>query len=510
MIRRFVSSFASRLSARTLLVAVVFTCLGIALRCAAADGETLEARLLEVLVTYQEPDPFLPWQNLRPGTKEGYGILIGNNRVLTSESLVRGRRLVELRKPRGGEKIAASVEIADPQIDLAILRVADGAFPCADKPVPLAERIDPQGEVHVLQTDDTGQLQRGAAKVLSVQIDRLPLAPHAALVYHLLVDINVRGAAAPVVLDGGLAGLILAYNRDTRIATMLPVSMLRRFIDDTSDSPYQGFAGAGFSWRPLLDPAHRAYLGVASHTGGIHVVACMPGTGADASLDPDDVILAWDGYDVDNQGFYQDPELGRLSFAHLVKGLRAPGDRVPVRIVRDRQEIAVETELMRIDDDLALIPENLERERPEYLVEGGLVLRELDAHYLRAHGADWYKKIDPRLAHLYLARAHRPARRGERVVLLTAVLPDPVNIGYQGFRNMIVTAVNGREVGNMSDVFAAVDAEGHIFSLTLQSVGVDIVLNPDELDEANARLQDLYRIPALRHQASGFGSRETQ
>ena len=81
-----------------------------------AAPQELESALVEVTVSFQEFDPFFPWQQRAPGMRRGYGILVDNSHVLTTENLVRNHRLVELRRLRTGEKIAATVELSDCQI----------------------------------------------------------------------------------------------------------------------------------------------------------------------------------------------------------------------------------------------------------------------------------------------------------------------------------------------------------------------------------------------------------
>ena len=105
------------------------------------------------------------------------------------------------------------------------------------------------------------------------------------------------------------------------------------------------------------------------------------------------------------------------------------------------------------------------------------------------------------MVHTYLAAKHAASAVSEHVVILSGILPDPINIGYQQrFRDEIITAVNGQAVSNMTDVFRIADRDGSLRRLTLKSVGADLVLDEDELAVANARLARQYRVPALRYQ----------
>jgi S1-C subfamily serine protease len=275
---------------------------------------------------------------------------------------------------------------------------------------------------------------------------------------------------------------------------MLPACLLRRFHEDVKQSPYEGFASAGFLWKDLVDPAKRAWLGVTDPGRGVQVLACVPGSGAADALRPGDVVLRWDSFDVDNLGFYEDPDFGRLALSYLVLGRRRPGDAVPCVIVRDKRRIETQVKLGRWSDGDALIPENVEGARAAYLVEGGLILQELSGKYLKAYGGRWEQRVDPRLSHAYTTSRLAPEKPGDRIVVLSGVLPDTANIGYEGFRDAVVTAVNGQPVRNLADVFRAVDRDGCVYRVSLQSVGTDLVLDRASLEEANARLARQYRI----------------
>ena len=337
--------------------------------------------------------------------------------------------------------------------DLALLKITNGADAIETPAVRIAEHVASTGNVEILQFDETSQLQRGKAQIINVSLSELPTAPYPALIFSLLTDLNVNGEGAVAVCDGKIAGLIVSYDPGSRVGHMLPYLMLRHFLNDALKPPYKGFATAGVTWTSLIDPAKREYLGVKQNGKGILVLSCLPGTGSAETLKPNDVILAWDGNSIDNLGFYDDPDFGRLGFANLIKGKHEPGDVVPLVIVRDGTEKTVNVRLDRWLDSAALIPEDVTGEQAEYLVEGGLIIREVTGRYLKSHGPDWQQEVDSRLVHLYLTQRYSPSQPDEHVVILSGVLPASINIGYQNHQDMIITGLNGKPVRNMSDVF---------------------------------------------------------
>lgn len=463
-----------------------------------------EASLVQVIVTTQEQHPILPWQYRETGVRVGYGVAIDGGLILTTEHLVRNARLVELRRPRVGEKTPASVLIADSEVNLALLRTQD-----TDGTRLPGLSVDGSFSRHprltIMQFDETSEVQRGEAQTVQVMIAPLASAPHASLAASLLTDLNVNGEGAPVVVDGKLVGLMMSYSRSERIGHMVPGPVIERFLDLVRSPKYPGFASAGFTWSPLIDPVKRRYLGVTDPGRGVQVLTCLPASGAVGRLQQDDVVMTIDGNEVDNLGFYKDPGLGRVELSNLIKIRHRVGDTISLSVVRDRKPIDVKLTLSHRDDSDNLIPENTEGNPTEYLLCGGILLRELTGQYLQAGTGELRAGVDARLSNLYITRRMNPEKPGDRVVILSIVLPDPVNVGYQAFMNSVVTRINGKEVRNMRDVFRIFDADGGLARISLQNVGVDLVLDETKADEANDRISRNYGIPSLQRRLSGGG-----
>lgn len=466
---------------------------------AAVDGRSSEQRLIQVIVTTQRHNPLFPWLKSPTRTHYGYGFAIGDGRVLTTEHLVRNHTLVELRRARTGLKVPATVEISDAQVDLALLSFEPSEGDRLPLFRDLSEHIGRREDLTILQFDETREIQQGTAKVLQINMTRLPAASYSSLSFKLLTNLNVDGEGVPVLAGNRLAGLMLSYDETERTGEMIPYPVITRFLDDALSPPYTGFATAGFILKPLVDPVKREYLKVDEPDTGILILACIPGTDAAESLMSQDVIISWDGYRIGSLGYYEDPEFGRLPVSYLIKGRLVPGSTVPVTVIRDGNRMEIDVTVNHLEDSASLIPENVEQEQEEYLVQGGLVIRELSGLYLRSRGPNWAKSVDPKLVHIYNTRRLNPSTPGEKVVILSQVLPHPINVGYQEFRDMIVQAVNGEPVHNMADVFRVVDEAGGLERLTLDSTGVDLVMDKLSLKYADSQLADNYRIPELRY-----------
>ncbi len=482
--------------ARHLFNILLFICMTGLLAATPLPLPDYDASVVEVIVTYQEHDPRIPWRKKASAVRHGYGVVIGSGQVLTTEDLVRNQTQVELRRAKSGAKLAANVLEADDQLNTALLTFTN--IPSANvlRPLALADTIRRDDRLTIVKLENTGEFQTSDGQVVELSASTLPRP----LALKVLTQSSIDGNGTPALCNGQIAGLSVAYDKKTQTGVFIPCTTLRRFINDANAPPYKGLAWAGFQFEPLLDPVKRCYLGVTEAQGGIVVTKTTPGSGAAAALQAGDVITTWDGIPIDSQGYYTDRDFGRLRLAYLIGGRRAAGDSVPVILVRDQQPRTVQVLLKRQRDSDEFIPEAGGGEPAEYLVEGGLVLRELTGDYLRASGENWKLQINPRLVYYYFHQDKFAHQRGDHVILLAMVLPDSINVGYQEFRDQAVTAVNGQPVRNMTDVFRAVDSAGGLRRVSLRGCAVDLALDETGLDESNRRIAAQYRIPQLRYQ----------
>lgn len=467
---------------------------------AAATNAPARAQVLDVLVTAQTWDERLPWRYSRPAFRQGYGVAVGGGRVLTIDELVRQATLVELRVPGSSAKYAARVLQAGPQVGLALLGVEDPAFLRRVEPVNMAAHVARGARTRIVQFDDAGAAQEGQGRVVELGVEALPAAPGGVLMMRVLSDLRVMNTGAAVFSDGTLLGILQRYDLSRQAGYILPAPQLASFLREASQPRYTPPPFGGFSWAPLVDPVRRRFFHAPEGDAGVQVVQVFSNSSAAAALRANDVLLRWDGFAVDSQGYYADPEYGRIELEHAISGRHRVGDRVAVELLRNGQPVEVSLTLQPYLDADALIPENMAGVPPAYLVEGGLVIRELSGGYLRAGGGRALSGAHPRLAHLYLTKANQAERPGEHVVILSGVLPDPINIGYQELHDEAITAVNGQPVRNLRDVMRIVDQDHGLARVTLLGVGFDLVLDVSRREAANARIARAYRIAELRRE----------
>jgi hypothetical protein len=135
---------------------------------------------------------------------------------------------------------------------------------------------------------------------------------------------------------------------------------------------------------------------------------------------------------------------------------------------------------------------------PDYLIQGGLVFQELTRFYLASWG-DWTRRAPPRLL-VAIDRDDEEGGPEQRIVLLSSVLPDSANLGYQELRDLIVSRVNGRQIQNLEDVrqaFQQTTAGFHVIEFLAGQETARIVVDAAEAAAAGERLRRAYGVERL-------------
>jgi hypothetical protein len=137
------------------------------------------------------------------------------------------------------------------------------------------------------------------------------------------------------------------------------------------------------------------------------------------------------------------------------------------------------------------------------VIVGGLVFEELTRPYLASWG-DWARRAPPRLL-VAIDREPEPvAGVKQRIVLLSSVLPDAANLGYQELRDLIVARVNGKAVANLADLrqaFAAPPDGFDVIEFVPGQGTARIVIDAAEAAASKKRLHQAYGVERLDSEA---------
>ncbi len=261
-------------------------------------------------------------------------------------------------------------------------------------------------------------------------------------------EIQGAGWGEPVVVNSHVAGLLTA--QDGRNSYAMPGSFIQAVLDARRKGAYHGLGFFHFFWEPAKNPATLARLGLTGEPRGV-IVIHVPSRPDDCEqvVKPNDILLNIDGFDIDIQGDYTDPEFGHLSLEALATRRKWAGEDVKVQIWRDGKSTDVNYRLPRYEYTNALVPYAVHDQEPDYLILGGLVFQPVTDSYLQSWGPEWKRNAPFRL---YYYNNEEPTRERPALVLLSHVLPDAYNIGYQDQKYLVLDNVNGQRVNRLSEL----------------------------------------------------------
>ena len=463
--------------------------------------------LLKVNVTYQSYSPHLPWQKLSPGARLGLGVVLEKNRVLVTGQMVADATYIELELPESGQKIPAKVVGVDYEANLALLEAAyDGdrgkSFFSGLKPMKIESKAHVGDNLSIWQTGRVGELIVTLLRVSKVMTAQYVLPGSSFLVYEGQGIVRTEGNSftLPVVKAGRLAGLLLRYDSKNQVTTVLPGMVIEHFLKDMADGKNEGFPSLGVEVQQTLDEQFREYLHLKPDQGGMYVSGVSKGgTAALLGVKKQDILLSINGFKVDSRGDYEDPDFGRLSMSHVIRGRAFVGDDVKMVVLREGEEVVLQGKLIRKEPKDNVVWPYLFDRGPNYVVEGGLVFQELTKPYLQAFGDEANGTV-LRLSHLAEHPEDYEEGGRKKFVFLSAVLPTPATQGYERIGGLLVKTVNGKVINEISDLDKAFhEPVDGIDTVEFEDMPKKIYLDAAAVERDNmALLKGAYRIGSLK------------
>jgi len=455
--------------------------------------DPLRASVVSVRITGQEWNWRTPWAKQAPWNRVVTGLVVPGPRILLASAAIGNHLLIEVQKLGRDERWPARVRLADVEGPLALLEVDDPSFWTGLGPLPLAETVPISGEVKVYRWIRSGQFDAATANVRQVRAARHGLS-RVSLPSLEMTSAMEGGDSEVVVGDGKALGLVTSRNGDALTAIASPI--LRQFLKDASEPTYPGFARAGVAWQEMTNPALREDLGLRPGEGGVRLTRILPhGSGAGV-LEVGDVILSVGGVEIDPTGQFEHPLYGRLSCALLFTEGHRPGDALDLGILRNRERLSVKITLRRMLPEQEEIPPYVIGRGPDYAVVGGLVFQELTGPYLAA-ASEGGRRPAPRLLIAVDREGAIPNPERPRIVVLTSVLPDAANLGFQDLRDLIVTTVNGKPIGSLPELRRALASPVggyHVVEFLPGQGRGRLVLDVAEVEASRDRVKNLYGV----------------
>jgi hypothetical protein len=491
MIRFFPPYRLTALVAAALLIAASFT------NARAATGSSSgafswENAIVEIEVTGKAYNYVQPWQRSEEKAFKT-GVVVANHQIITTAEGMNDATLIRLKKQGDGLYSIGTVAWIDYQANIAAITTDESDFWTGLQPARLADPVPINGEVRILRwRDDSLDNRQGEIERLTVENSILSFVSVPAL----KIDSGITGAGYgdAVVAGDKLIGIACAQIGDE--VTAIPTSFIGPIVKAQQAKTYSGLGYFDFTWDTVENPLNLEYLKLPGTARGVIIkeIAMKPGT--TSLVHTNDVLLQIDGFDIDAEGNYHDPQYKKLSLENLSSRGVFAGQTRKFKIWRDGKEMDLTYTLPKAEFSDELVPEQSFDKAPEYVIVGGFVFVPLTDGYLRSWGPQWRQHAPFRLA--YYDQDKVKPDRPQRVVL-AQVLPNPTNIGYEHFRNLVVNEINGMKIKTIADIPEALKNPVNGFDVFTFEPGENTqqaVLDASQLDEANREIMGRYYIPA--------------
>src|SRR6266542_2856639 len=451
----------------------------------------VQKSLVRITATSVEPDYKAPWNagGLERGV--GAGFVIDGNRIMTNAHVVANNRYVTVERDGDPNKYPATVQFIANDCDLALITVSAPDFFKDMIPLKFGGIPGLESTVSAYGYPIGGERMSVTTGIVS-RVD-FQLYTHSSIDQHLTIQISAQinpgNSGGPVMQNGKVVGVAFqGYSGDVAqgVAYMIPTPVINRFLKDIGNGRYDKYVDLGITYSKLQNSAQRRFLGLKDDDRGVLVnTVVSAGPSADI-LRPGDVLLAIDNHPIASDSNVE-LEGERADFQEVVER-KFKGDSVKFDIWRDKQPMTVSIKLYtpwpyRIQGHSYDV-------RPRYVLYGGLLFQPLNLDLLEA-----YRPTDLRLRHffeyfvleqLYLAHPD--------VIVLTNILPDPINTYLAPYRGGIVDEINGMKIRTLDELASALAETPEQFVIRMIGDGPPLVLDRNKVEAARERIKTRYNV----------------
>ncbi len=488
-----------------------------------------------LIKTYQQSyDWRIPWEKGEISTKTGMGLVVSLPKsletlssetiqskklyLMTTAELVANSTLIEATRKDIRIPFQAKLMRMDYAANLALIEINDTKFWKELVPIKIFPVKSPKNNgsksiytLNIKSADewdfDSGIIKRMAVRHRVKSDSWIPTLE--------ISGITKSNQGYPVLQDNKTVAMILKADRN--IAKAMPAGMLLEFLQRSGSEIFKNLTHRGFRWRRVTQGSIKDYFGIPKDKSGILISQILPhGTGSDV-LKAGDYLIRIGKWELTHNGKINHPNWGIALYDLLFLDEYKAGDSLELSVIRNKKPLILNTNVKTYGNDAHLVPLKSVGFSPRYIIQGGFLFQELTIDYLSIWGKNWRTRAPLRLR-LFLEQNKTVMIPGKnnyeknhdskknnpknlsRVVMVTQVIPDSINIGYQNLSNAVVLKINDQSINSLTDVidaFLKPKKQFHRIDFLPGSERMSVVLPIEKLEESNQRIKRNYRIPKL-------------
>ncbi len=451
----------------------------------------VQKSLVRITATSVEPDYKAPWNSGGIQRGVGAGFVISGNRILTNAHVVSNSRYLTVEREGDPNKYPATVQFVAHDCDLALITVSAPDFFKNMLPLKFGGIPALESTVSAYGYPIGGERMSVTTGIVS-RID-FQLYTHSSIDQHLAVQISAQinpgNSGGPVMQNAKVVGVAFqGYSGDVAqgVAYMIPTPVINRFLKDISDTHYDKYPDLGITYSKLQNPAQRRFLGLKDDDRGVLVSTVVMAGPSAGIIQPGDVLLGIDDHPIASDSNVE-LEGERAEFQEVVER-KFNGDSVRLDVWRDKEPITVTIKLYTPWP--YVVQAHRYDVRPRYVLYGGLLFQPLNLDLLEA-----YRPTDLRLRHFFeYFVVEQLYLQHPDVIVLTNILPDPINTYLAPYRGGIVDEINGKKVRTLDEVASALSETPERFVIRMIGDGPPLVLDRNKVESARERIKARYNV----------------
>jgi hypothetical protein len=216
------------------------------------------------------------------------------------------------------------------------------------------------------------------------------------------------------------------------------------------------------------------------------------GQTCDGVLQPQDVVTHVAGQAVANNGTVSYGKYGRVNI-DIAFSMMQVGSPIELKIVRHGKPMTV---MVTAKPYQRLVPLQFQSKRPPYFVYCGLVFQPLSLDYIN------YSYVGDDPTFLSLFDSGHQSKDQKRAIILSQVLSDKVNVGYEELESERIVKVNGEVVADLTDLVQKIEATKEP-TVRFESCDDDVIILPSPVNPAaqvaNERIRSRYALSSDRY-----------
>ena len=442
--------------------------------------------IVKIYSTAQIPNYQEPWSSsMRSST--GSGAIIEGGYILTNAHVVANQAFLEVQRYGQRKRYIATVHAVSHQADLALLKVEEKAFFRGVTPLSFGTLPSVEQKIVVYGYPMGGSTLSATIGVVS-RVEHHVYAHSGESFLAVQVDaaVNPGNSGGPALSHGKIVGVVMqVIKKSQNIGYLVPINMVKHFIDDMKDGKYDGFADIGLGTQKLENPAIRRYYGLDENTSGKLINKVVHNSTLAGILKEGDILTAIDGHNIEDDGTVEFRNHEYTHFHYFVDAHQM-GEQVGLDIIRDKKPMHVEAELKHTADDMYLVKTTRYDKVPTYFVYGGYVFSPLTRNLIRSTNKN-------RLILSYLASRWQEKEKSEVVVLLK-VLASDMSRGDNDFGMWPIDKVNGQSFKNFKEFYEKVNAVTDKYLVLEDKDGVKVIIDREEAQEKQRSILKKYTI----------------